>query len=174
MCHLPDQPTTDEIINDHMKYRCVLITVSDIKRSRQFYEQVLDQKVKYDYGENITFHGDFAIHLRSHFKELIGNREISEKANNCELYFEIDDLDPAAERLNHYGVDFVHGVREQPWRQQAMRFYDPDGHMIEIGESLEHLSYRLHREGMEVGKISEIIHMSRDFVLHSIGRFEHY
>jgi hypothetical protein len=24
-------------------------------------------------------------------------------------------------------VKFVHGIREQPWRQKVMRFYDPDG-----------------------------------------------
>ena len=157
-----------------MKFRCTLITVKDIGRSREFYEQVLGQKVKYDFGENITFHGDFAIHLRAHFAALIGHREISEKANNCELYFEIDDLDPVAERLNKYGVDFVHGIREQPWRQRVMRFYDPDGHMIEIGESLEHLSFRLHREGMGIERISEMTGMPKDFVSNAIGRFEVY
>ena len=71
-----------------MKYICPLITVSDIKLSRDFYEKLLKQKVKYDFGENVTFYGDFAIHLQSHFKELIDNREIRQGGNNFELYFE--------------------------------------------------------------------------------------
>ena len=53
-----------------MKYICSLITVSDIKHSRDFYENILNQKVKFDFGENITFHGDFAIHLLTHEYEL--------------------------------------------------------------------------------------------------------
>ena len=45
-----------------MRYICPLIVVSDIKRSRQFYESLLGQKVKYDFGENVQFEGDFSIH----------------------------------------------------------------------------------------------------------------
>ena len=54
-----------------MKFICSLITVEDIKRSREFYEKLLKQKVKYDFGQNVTFHGDFAIHLQSHYQKLI-------------------------------------------------------------------------------------------------------
>lgn len=35
-----------------MNFICSLITVSDIKRSRDFYENVLKQKVRFDFGEN--------------------------------------------------------------------------------------------------------------------------
>lgn len=38
-----------------LKYTCCLITVSDIKHSRKFYEEMLGQKVKFDFDENITF-----------------------------------------------------------------------------------------------------------------------
>lgn len=47
-----------------MKFMCPLVVVKDINRSRDFYENVLGQRVKYDYGENITFHGDFALHQK--------------------------------------------------------------------------------------------------------------
>ena len=155
-----------------MKFICTLITVSEIERSRKFYEQVLGQKVKYDYGENITFHGDFSIHLRSHFKELIDMREVTKGGNNVELYFELDHLEKLEKELNKEGVEFVHGIREQPWRQKVMRFYDPDQYIIEAGESFEHLSYRLHREGLEVRKISAITYMPESFVRDAISRYE--
>jgi hypothetical protein len=32
-------------------------------------------------------------------------------------------------------VEYVHPLREQPWRQRVVRFYDPDHHIIEVGES---------------------------------------
>jgi catechol 2,3-dioxygenase-like lactoylglutathione lyase family enzyme len=157
-----------------VKFICALITVNDMERSRYFYEKVLEQKVKYDFGENITFHGDFAVHLRSHFKELIDNKGIKDNANNCELYFEYDDLELVEKKLNHEGIKFVHGIREQSWRQRVMRFYDPDANIIEVGESLEHLSYRLHREGIEVENISKITNMPESFVKNSIARYEQY
>ncbi len=157
-----------------MKFKSALITVNDMERSRYFYEKVLGQKIKYDFGEDITFHGDFTIHLRSHFKELIDNKDIKNSANNGELYFEYDDLERVEKKLNKEGVKFVHGIREQPWKQKVMRFYDPDENIIEVGESLEYLSHRLHREGWEIEKISKITGMPEDFVRKSIARFEQY
>ena len=91
-----------------MKYICSLITVSDIKRSRDFYENLLNQKVKFDFGENVTFHGDFAIHLHSHFKELIDNREIIHGGNNFELYFEYDDIEQIVKSLKDNNISFIY------------------------------------------------------------------
>jgi catechol 2,3-dioxygenase-like lactoylglutathione lyase family enzyme len=153
-----------------MKFIGSLITVSDIKRSRDFYENVLEQRVKFDFGENVTFHGDFAIHLKSHFQGLIDHKEIKTGCNNFELYFEYDNLEQIVERLTNYGVLFVHAIREQPWRQKVVRFYDPDDVIIEIGESMEHLSHRLYGEGMSVDEIMSIISMTEDFVKESIEK----
>ena len=154
-----------------MHFRCTLITVSDIEHSRNFYENLLGQEVRYDFGENVEFQGGFAIHLGSHFQQLIDNKKIMAGSHNFELYFEHDDLPQIQERLNNNGVKFVHKVREQPWRQRVMRFYDPDGHMIEVGESMEHLSYRLHAGGMGIEEISKTTSMTVDFVQLSIGKF---
>lgn len=154
-----------------MRFICSLITVTDIKRSRAFYEDLLKQKVKYDFGENVTFHGDFAIHLRSHFKGLIENKEINPGGNNFELYFEHDNLDEIVKKLKDNNVSFVHDIREQPWRQKVARFYDPDENIIEIGESLEYLSYRLKSEGLTIDQISSITNMSTDFVKSSIEKY---
>lgn len=52
-----------------MKYICPLITASDMKVVGDFYDNLLDQKIKYDFGESVTFHGDFAIQLQSHYKK---------------------------------------------------------------------------------------------------------
>jgi len=152
-----------------MKFICPLITVSDIKRSRDFYEGLLNLKVKYDFGENVTFVGDFAIHLQSHYSSLIDNRPIRTGGNNFELYFEFDMVDQIADLLSHNGVEFVHEVREQPWRQKVVRFYDPDMNIIEVGESMEYLSYRLSLEGLSIEQISGLTGLPADFVSVSIN-----
>ena len=155
-----------------MKYVCPLITVSDMKVARDFYENILDQKVKYDFGESVTFHGDFAIHLQSHYKNLIDNREVNSGGNNFELYFESDKIELIVEKLMEKDILFVHELREQPWRQKVARFYDPDKNIIEIGETLEHLSYRLRKEDLSFEQISKITNMPIDFVIDSIKKYE--
>lgn len=155
-----------------MKYVCPLITVSDMKTARDFYENLLEQKIKYDFGENVTFHGDFAIHLQSHYKDLIDNREIKSGGNNFELYFESDTIELIFNKLKDKGIQFVHELREQPWRQKVVRFYDPDKNIIEIGETLEHLSFRLKKEDLSFEQISKITNLPLDFVIDSIEKYE--
>lgn len=147
-----------------MKFICPLIVVNDIIESREFYEKVLKQKVKIDHGENITFEGDFAIHLKSHYKELIHNKQIRRGGNQFELYFEYDDLDVLEQKLKEAKVNWVHELMEQPWKQKVMRFYDPDQHIIEIGESMEHLVFRLKSEGLENKDIIKQTGLSKEFV----------
>mgnify|MGYP005833249061 FL=1 len=155
-----------------MKYVCPLITVSDMKVARDFYENLLDQKIKYDFGESVTFHGDFAIHLQDHYKNLIDNREIKSGGNNFELYFESDTIELIVEKLKEKEILFVHELREQPWPQKVVRFYDPDKNIIEIGETLEHLSFRLRKEDLSFEQISKITNMPIDFVIDSIEKYE--
>lgn len=148
-----------------MKFICPLIAVKDIKTSREFYENLLGQKVKFDFGENVTFEGDFAIHLSSHFAKLIDNKEIKCGGNNFELYFEYDDVDKIVSKLKSASVEFVHDVREQPWRQKVVRFFDPDLHIIEVGESMEFLVKRLTLEGLGVEQIREITGLPNEFII---------
>lgn len=154
-----------------MKFICPLIAVEDVERSRKFYEVVLGQRVKFDFGENVTFEGDFAIHLRSHFQQLIDGKPIQLGGNGYELYFEEVRVDEFAQKLKQHSVTFVHEVREQPWRQKVVRFYDPDGHIIEVGESMEYLSYRLHQEGMSVEAIAKATGLPKEFVKMGIAKF---
>lgn len=154
-----------------IKFVCPLITVSDINLSRKFYESVLNQQVKFDFGANVMFEGDFSIHLDSHFSSLIDNKEIIQGGNDFELYFEYDKLDEFVETLTKNQVKLVHPLREQPWEQRVVRFYDPDRHLIEVGESMEHVAFRLSTEGMSEREISESIMMPLEFVKNSIQSF---
>ncbi len=154
-----------------MKFICPLIAVSDMERSKKFYQDLLDQKIKYDFGENVTFEGDFAIHLDTHFQSLIDQKPLRQGGHNFELYFEYDDVEKAVKKLEDAGVAFVHEMREQPWHQRVVRFYDPDRHIIEIGESMEHLCYRLHSEGLSPDDISKITGLPIEFVTGSVKQF---
>jgi catechol 2,3-dioxygenase-like lactoylglutathione lyase family enzyme len=146
-----------------VKFICPLITVADMKRSRDFYENVLEQTVETDFGRNVSF-GGFAIHLQSHFKVLIDNKEVVAGGNNFELYFEYDNVEQICEKLKAENVEFVHELREQPWKQLVVRFYDPDKNIIEIGESMEHLVFRLFRQNHSTDEISKMTGLDKEFI----------
>jgi len=153
------------------KFVCPLLVVADMQRARSFYETVLDQKVIMDFGENITFEGNFSLHLANHFSNLIDGKEIKTGGNNFEIYFEYDDVETFNQRLIQYGVEWVHPLREQPWRQQVLRFYDPDHHIIEVGESMEHVCARLHNEGLSLLEIAKVSLMPEGFIRAAIESY---
>ena len=146
-----------------IRFVCPLITVTDMKKSRDFYENILGQKVEFDFGENISF-GSFAIHLRSHFKTLIDNKDIIAGENNFELYFEYDNVEQIAEKLKTEKVEFVHELREEPWKHLVVRFYDPDKNIIEIGESKEHLIFRLYQQNHPIDEIAKMTGLDKEFI----------
>ncbi len=150
-----------------MKFVSPLIAVEDVAVARRFYEECLGQVVRYDFGEDVEFEGSFSIHQRAHFQRLLGDAEaypVARRANWGELYFQTEDLDAVLARVREAGVEFIHEVREMPWGQRCMRFYDPDGHVIEIGEAMEAVVVRLYGEGKTVEEIVGAIGMPEEFV----------
>lgn len=150
-----------------MKFICPLIIVNNIEISRKFYENILNQKVQFDFGENVSFESGFAIHLKPHFANLIdtGENKIVEKSNNFELYFEEDNLDSFLQKLKSIGsIEYVHGLKEQPWGQRVIRFYDPDKHIVEVGEPMESVVKRFLSEGLSVEETAKRTLMPEEFV----------
>jgi catechol 2,3-dioxygenase-like lactoylglutathione lyase family enzyme len=150
-----------------MKFICPLIVVNNMGASRSFYEKVLNQNVQFDFGENVLFESGFAIHLKSHFSDLIntGENDIIEKSNNFELYFEEEDLESFLQKLEDFGtVEYVHGLIEQTWGQRVIRFYDPDKHIVEVGEPMESVVKRFLNEGLSVEETVKRTSMPEEFV----------
>jgi catechol 2,3-dioxygenase-like lactoylglutathione lyase family enzyme len=149
-----------------LKFDARLIVVNDMTRSRHFYEQLLGQKVKFDFGPNVPFEG-FSIHLKSHFQSLLGDVAqfpVMQKAHWGELYFETDELEPIYQRLHTADVEFIHSICEQPWGQRVMRLYDPDGHVVEIGETMEGVVWRFYEQGLSREVISTKTSMPHKFI----------
>lgn len=55
--------------------------------------------------------------------------------------------------------EFIHKLIEQPWKQRVMRFYDYDHNIIEIGEPIEYVAYRLYLENTKMEEISKITYL---------------
>lgn len=137
-----------------MKYKSVLLVVEDIEKSRYLYETVFSQKIVANYGEEISFDG-FSIHQRKHFEKLL-NIKVKFQTNSSELYFEDDDLEKISSLIKENHLTLVHDIIEQPWKQKAIRFYDYDKNLIEVGEPFENMAYRLYKEKYPVEDVLKL------------------
>jgi catechol 2,3-dioxygenase-like lactoylglutathione lyase family enzyme len=152
----------------NVTYQSSVIFVQDIAASRHFYEELLGQEVEMDFGPNVGFGGGFALWQVDHAFQMIYERApyAAQRLGrqNYELYFETGDLEAASIRLSGAGVEFVHPLREQPWGQRAFRIYDPDGHIVELGEPMPAVIARLLGEGLSAGAVAERTGMPLEIV----------
>lgn len=133
------------------QYACALFCVRDMERSKAFYTEVLGQEIAFDFGENVQFAGGFALQLAPHYAQMVGLSSDAVKlgSNSAELYFDEDDLDGFLERLHARGdITFLQRCVTHPWGQRVTRFYDPDRHIIEVGERMESVIRRFLRQGL--------------------------
>ena len=114
--------------------------VRDIARSKEFYEKRLGLPVREDFGSFVLFETGFTIHEGSALERTVWGTEAADSEpygrRNLLLYFEHDDIDAAFEAIASH-VELIHPVKRQEWGQRVFRFYDPDGHAVEIGEPLD-------------------------------------
>jgi catechol 2,3-dioxygenase-like lactoylglutathione lyase family enzyme len=147
-----------------MKFVCPLLAVDNLEASKKFYGSVLNQEVALDLGWNVWFSGGFAIQLN--FVDIIGIDKITIKCQspNFELYFEEDDFDGFLEKLKTLPVDYVHPPKKHEWQQSVVRFYDPDRHIIEVGESMTVIAKRFLNQGLTVEETAKLIQHPVEFV----------
>lgn len=134
---------------------CSMLVVEDIQKSRKFYTDVMGFEVVSDFGENITFSCGLALQLRTLWSEFIDGNDVSYGGNDSELYFEENNIEDFAKRLEDFDIEYVHKLKEHPWGQRVIRFYDVDRHIIEIGENMEVVCKRFLQSGMSVEEVSK-------------------
>lgn len=141
-----------------MKFAGTMLVVNDMERSKEFYSKVMKFHVESDYGANISFIGGISIQSKESWLQFIGRKEqeIAFGGNDKELYFEEENLDEFLEHLTAFeDITYVHPLKTHNWGQRAVRFYDPDRHIIEVGESLKIVCKRFLDQGMTVEEVHE-------------------
>lgn len=147
-----------------MKYGGTLIVVDDIARSRNFYETIMEQKVLMDLGDHISLENGLS--LQANYEALVGKSlDRKAEANNFQLYFEVENIEDWEKRLDAIeGIDFLHHLKEYPWGQRTMRFYDFDKYIIEVSESMECVIKRYLKQGLSIEEISKRTMYPADFI----------
>ena len=150
-----------------MRFSSPLIVVSDMETSKHFYHEVLGLKVLTDFGANVVLTGGIALQTKDSWSAFIQKEdsEIVFGGNESELYFEEDEFDDFIQKMNSLkDIDYVHPVVEHSWGQRAVRFYDPDKHIIEVGENIIMVVRRFLNSGLSIEETAERMDVPVDYV----------
>ena len=138
-----------------MKYTCTVISVSDIEAAKKFYEDLFGLEIYQDYGINISFTCGLALQQNFDWLVNLQKEKILKKSNNVEIVFETSNFDEFLMKLKEYpNIEYLGEVIEHTWGQHVIRFYDLDGHMIEVGEDMKMVIQRFLSTGMTMEEIS--------------------
>ena len=147
-----------------MKFRSTLIAVKDMSISKQFYHDVLGLNVVADFGANVTLDGGVVLQTLDTWKSFIRMDSVSLPNNAGELYFEENDMDTFCNHLKNFDICYVHELFEHRWGQRVIRFYDPDKHIIEVGEKLDAVVLRFISQGLSAEETAVRMDIPLDFV----------
>ena len=147
-----------------MKFKNPMLAVTDIDKSVEFYKKVLGLRVIVDFGANKTLTGGLVLQTVETWREFIGTDDISFGSNSAEVYFEEDDFDKFADKLAKCSVEYVHPIVEHSWGQRVVRIYDPDRHIIEIGENIKMVCRRFLDSGMTPEQVAQRMDVPIKFV----------
>ncbi|MGM9649839.1 MAG: VOC family protein [Butyricicoccaceae bacterium] len=153
-----------------MKYTGTLIAVKDMKKSKQFYRDVLGLNVVADFGTNVTLDGGVVLQTLDTWKSFIGMDHVVLPNNAGELYFEEDDMDGFCNHLKSFELSYVHGLLEHRWGQRVVRFYDPDKHIIEVGEKLDAVVLRFIKQGLSTEETAARMDIPIDYVISCLNK----
>lgn len=117
-----------------MKLKNVLIVVKDIEKSKRFYHDLFGLELILDNDGNMILTEGLVLQDEKIWKRFLG-KDIIPENNSCELYFEERDIEAFVQKLENLypSVKYVNRLMTHSWGQKVIRFYDPDGNLIEVG-----------------------------------------
>lgn len=120
-----------------MKLKNALIVVKDMEKSIAFYKNLFGLEVVLDNGGNVIMTEGLVLQDIKYWEDFLG-RECIPRNNMSELYFEEKNIEVFAEKLEKYPepIEYVTRLMTHSWGQKVIRFYDPDGNLIEVGTTM--------------------------------------
>lgn len=109
---------------------CITFNVSDLEKSKKFYEEILGLEKKYEYSSYVGFEcGGIEIGLIPKTA-----KERKRASSGPSVEFIVTDVKKFYDKLKHKGVKFIKKLHEEPWGGKQATFTDPDGNILEIAQ----------------------------------------
>ena len=148
-----------------MEFHSSVIFVEDIKVSKKFYCDILNQEIETDFGNNVSLKNGLS--LWEIPKTHMLNNSFYQKGNTnqaLELYFETENIDAVVDLIKKNKISKHHDLIEESWGQKTIRVYDPDQNLIEIGEKLEIFIRRMLESGLNTLQIYQKTGVPEDLI----------
>ena len=116
-----------------MRVNYAIVFVSDMKRSVEFYRDVLGLPLKFEspgWSEFATEGATLALHT---CKESTSAEDTDERPGRCRTEFEVPNLDEFHKRMVEKNVTCVQEPKEM-FGARIAQYRDPDGLQIGVGE----------------------------------------
>ena len=123
---------------DSMRLRNVLIAVNDIDRAIRFYKEIFGLQVILNQDGNVIMSEGLVLQDAKIWQQFL-DKELISRNNMTELYFEEPDIEGFVKRLEEsdFEIEYVNELMTHSWGQKVVRFYDPDGNLIEVGSPMD-------------------------------------
>ena len=107
----------------------ITLTVKDLKKAINFYQNVLGLQKKYEFNDYAGFDcGGVELGLKTW-----GELEKPRKGEPV-INFLVDNVDEAHKILQNNGVKIIEGPKETLWGGRILLIADPDGNLLQLTE----------------------------------------
>lgn len=127
-----------------MNFKGTLIVVEDCKKAFEFYNELFGFELISDNDGNMELSGGLYLQEKKYWEAFTGQSATAFN-NASELYFEESDIAHFIERLEkiYPTVKYLNRLTTHSWGQKAVRFYDPNGNLIEVGTPMQQKTVQL-------------------------------
>lgn len=116
-----------------MRLKNILIVVKDIDRAIRFYQEIFGLQVTLNQEGNVIMTQGLVLQDAKIWKQSL-SKEVIPKNHMAELYFEESDMEGFVKKLaeSDFDIEFITELMTYDSGQKMVRFYDPDGNLIEV------------------------------------------
>ena len=117
-----------------MEFKGTLIVVKDCNQALHYYQDLFGFRLMRDNDGNMELSDHLYLQEEQYWERITGRRAVR-RSNQTELYFEEPEIDAFVKKLEtrYPDTEYVDPLTTQSWGQRVVRFYDPDGNLIEVG-----------------------------------------
>jgi catechol 2,3-dioxygenase-like lactoylglutathione lyase family enzyme len=149
----------------NIRFHSSVLITNNLEKLKTFYCQLLKQEIEHDFGTCVIFKCGLSVWALLPTHPVAKIAGVTNAGNQrMELCFETENFDEVYDNLKRQHLNLLHDVIEELWGQRTIRFFDPDGNLIELGESILCFVWRLYNSGMNIGEIVSKTSVTEDNV----------
>ena len=137
-------------------YDSAVLITKNVEGMKRFYMDVLRQPLRFDFGRCQILECGISIWEVDDNDPVMKAPGIGKGQNSrLELCFDTEDFEEDVAYVMSHNPKMLHDIEEEAWGQRTIRFFDPDGNLVELGESIPCFCRRLYKDGMTAEQVAD-------------------